>query len=30
MWYDDMFIQLEMLGDDEQSKKMSAYMQNKF
>lgn len=30
MWYGDIFEQLEMLSDAEQSKKMSAYMQNRF
>ena len=30
MWYKDLFIELEKLKDDKQSKKMSAYMQNKF
>jgi len=30
MWFSNMFEQLEELADEEQSKKMSAYMQNRF
>jgi 3-methyladenine DNA glycosylase AlkD len=30
MWYDSLFKELENLENEEQSKKMSAYMQNKF
>jgi 3-methyladenine DNA glycosylase AlkD len=30
MWYENLFEQLELQKDEEQGKKMSAYMQNKF
>lgn len=30
MWYDDMFLEVEQNGNEEQAIKMSAYMQNNF
>lgn len=30
MWYDNLFIEIEQQRDEEQGKKMSAYMQNNF